>query len=86
VLAGIGSAAAAAILLASFAGLALTRLLYECSLACAAVRTPLRRAFAEVEPAPPLGPEPPRVNLAYLAEQMRMAPSTRADIEQAPKR
>jgi hypothetical protein len=86
VLAGVGDATAAAVLLASFAGLTLARLLYECSLACAAVRKPLESAFVEVEPATPPEPEHPRVNLAYLAEQMRMAPSNRADAETVAKR
>jgi hypothetical protein len=86
VLAGVGDATAAAILLAAFAVLALTRLLYECSLACAVVRKLPSRAFAEDEPPRPLEPEPPRANVAYLAEQMRMAPSKRAEVEPVAKR
>jgi hypothetical protein len=36
-------------------------------------------------PMPP-EPEPPRANVAYLADQMRMAPSKRADVEPVAKR
>jgi hypothetical protein len=84
-LAAVGNATTAPILLGSVAGLALTRLLYECSLACATVRAPLGRAFADVEPAAPREPKPPRMDLAHLAEQMRTA-SERGDLEQVAKR
>jgi GT2 family glycosyltransferase len=84
-LAADGSAEAASILLASFAGLLLARLLYECSIACATVRASLQRAFSDVDPALS-EPEPPRMNLAYLAEHMRPARSECVDVEQAAKR
>jgi hypothetical protein len=84
-LAADGSAEAASILLASFAGLLLARLLYECSIACATARASLQRAFSDVDPALS-EPEPPRMNLAYLAEHMRPARSECVDVEQAAKR
>ena len=85
-LAAVGDAAAASILLASFAAVVLARVLYECSVACATLRAPLdapsptssRRYRGE--------PEPQRMNLAQLNEQMYLARAQRVDVEQVAKR
>jgi GT2 family glycosyltransferase len=86
VLAGLSDAVAAAILLASFAGVVLARLLYECSVACATVRSSLAGGIDETEPAVEREPDPRRANLAHLAHQMRLAPAERVEMEQTAKR
>ncbi|HXB16870.1 MAG TPA: glycosyltransferase [Solirubrobacteraceae bacterium] len=87
VLAGLEHAHAAAIVLAAFAILLLGRVIYECSVACATARAALGHAFAEEPLHDALRePEPPRVNLVHLAEQMRMARAERVGIDGVAKR
>ena len=85
-LAAVGNAEAASILLASFAAVVLARVLYECSVACATLRAPLPRAFTDIDPALSRQPEPQRMNLAQLHEQMYIARAQRVDVERVAKR
>jgi GT2 family glycosyltransferase len=88
-LAGVGDAEAASLLLATFAGLLLGRVLYECSVACATVRAPLAHAIADPELAVAPEPEQPRMNLVHLADQMRRSRDERDEclgVERAAKR
>ncbi len=89
-LAGAGGAGAAAAVLAVFAALLLARLLYECSSACGSMRAPLGRALEDAPThapdAAPVRTVPPRVQLAQLAEQMRITPAECVDGERAGHR
>jgi O-antigen biosynthesis protein len=71
--ASVGDAEAATVMLASLATVLLGRALYECGLACAAIRGALPQAVSDIEPARSAVEQGARVNLAELAEQMRLA-------------
>jgi O-antigen biosynthesis protein len=86
VTAGIGHAAAAAILLGSLAAILVLRLLYECSGACAAVRASFAEGLSDPEPIAAPEPVRQRAQLIGLAEQMRRARSLCIEVEKVAER
>ena len=88
VLAGVGNAPAAAILLAAFALVVLARLLYECSVACATLRAPLEHAVTAVKEdhGPVSEPEPPRMSRHGFCTRRRLSSAERVNVERVGER
>ena len=86
IVAGAGEAEPAMLLLGSLASIMLSRLIYECSRACAIVRASLSEALADPEPATvPQRLRPPG-QLIDLAKQMRRTGAAPIDVKRVAKR